>query len=259
MRVPGRQGGVVTEALADEEGGAATTDVGVEIRLLDTTADVQRLAQLFNQVWGTSTEVVGIELIRAIGHAGGYVAGAYAGDQLIGGSMGFLARHLDQPALHSHLTGILPGVRHTGLGRLMKRHQRAWAAARQLVWVTWTFDPLVRRNAWFNLGVLGAEVHEYLVDFYGPIDDSINAGDESDRLLVAWPVDDGPRPPRPSPETFTVPTPEDIVVLRRTSPAEAEAWRRRVRRELATPMENGAHIVEFTRAGDYVVAPGRAS
>ena len=46
----------------------------------------------------------------------------------------------------------------------------------------------MRRNAWFNIHVLGAEVHEYLVDFYGPIDDAINAGDESDRLLVAWAV-----------------------------------------------------------------------
>ena len=131
-----------------------------------------------------------MELIRAIGHAGGYVAAAYTGEQMIGGSLGFLARHLEEPALHSHITGILPGVRHTGLGRTMKRHQRAWAAERGLTWVTWTFDPLVRRNAWFNLGVLGAEVHEYLVDFYGPIADSINAGDESDRLLVAWAVHD---------------------------------------------------------------------
>ena len=207
----------MTEALADEEDGAGATDAGVEIRLLDSTADVRRLTQLFNQVWGTSTAVVGMELIRAIGHAGGYVAGAYAGEQMVGGSMGFLARHLDEPALHSHLTGILPGVRRTGLGRTMKLHQQAWAADRGLHWVTWTFDPLVRRNAWFNLGVLGAEVHEYLVDFYGPIDDSINAGDESDRLLVAWAVDARPGTPPPVEETFTVPTPEDIVVLRRTA------------------------------------------
>jgi predicted GNAT superfamily acetyltransferase len=122
--------------------------------------------------------------------------------------------------------------------------------------VTWTFDPLVRRNAWFNLGVLGAEVHEYLVDFYGPITDSINAGDESDRLLVAWAVHDRPAAAPPSVrETFTVPTPEDIVVLRRTSPLEAEEWRRRVRRELGEPLDAGATVVAFTRDGEYVVAP----
>ena len=56
--------------------------------------------------------------------------------------------------------------------------------------MTWTFDPLVRRNAHFNLAVLGATVDEYLVDFYGPLPDAVNAGDESDRLLVVWPVGD---------------------------------------------------------------------
>ena len=179
------------------------------------------MVTLFNQVWGTITPLVGVELLRAIQHAGGYVAAAYVDEQVVGGSFGFLGRHLDQPSLHSHITGILPGVRRTGLGRAMKLHQRAWAADHGLAWVTWTFDPLVRRNAWFNLDVLGAEVHEYLVDFYGPIDDAINAGDESDRLLVAWPTSTtgAHRPAADTPPgTVAVPTPEDIVVLRRTDP-----------------------------------------
>ena len=143
-----------------------------------------------------------------------------------------------------------PASARTGLGRAMKLHQRAWAADHGLAWVTWTFDPLVRRNAWFNLDVLGAQVHEYLVDFYGPIDDAINAGDESDRLLVAWPTR-RPVRPRPAdarrrpPGAVAVPTPEDIVVLRRTDPAAADgvappgarrarrpAGRRRPRRRL---------------------------
>jgi predicted GNAT superfamily acetyltransferase len=253
MRVPGGEGRRVTEAPIDHPSG----DPDIEIRLIDSPADIARVANVFNQVWGTRTPLVSVELLRAVGHAGGYVAAAHDGAQVVGGSMGFLARHLDQPALHSHLTGILPGVRHTGLGRAMKRHQRAWAAARDLAWVTWTFDPLVRRNAWFNLGVLGAEVHEYLVDFYGPIDDSINAGDESDRLLVAWAVDEqhAAAPTIHDQETFTVPTPDDIVVLRRTSPAAAEGWRRRVRRELGGPVAAGATVVGFTRAGEYVVRP----
>jgi len=248
----------MTEQSADH---GSELDADIEIRLLETTADIRRLVELFNQVWGTSTDVVGIELIRAIGHAGGYVAAAFVNDdQMVGGSVGFLGRHRDQPTLHSHLTGVLPGVRHTGLGRAIKLHQRAWAAERDLGWITWTFDPLVRANAWFNLGVLGAEVHEYLVDFYGPIDDSINAGDESDRLLVAWAVADAAGAERAQEqETFTVPTPDDIVVLRRTSPAEADGWRRRVRLELAGPLEAGGRVVGFTRDGDYLVVRGRRS
>ena len=177
---------------------------------------------LFGQVWGTTTAVVGAELIRAIGHAGGYVAAAYTDGHLVGGSLGFLGRHVGAPSLHSHVTGILPGVRRSGVGRAMKLHQRAWAAERDLQWITWTFDPLVRRNAWFNIAVLGVAVHEYLVDFYGPIGDSLNGDGDTDRLLVAWAVGDGgptEPPPVPTPGATLVPTPEDVVALRRTDPA----------------------------------------
>jgi predicted GNAT superfamily acetyltransferase len=238
----------------DSDGG------GVDIRTLDDPIELRRVITMFNQVWGTTTPLVAVELARAIEHAGGYVAAAYTGDHLVGGSIGFLGRHLGQPSLHSHVTGILPGVRHTGLGRAMKLHQRQWAAARGLSWVTWTFDPLVRRNAWFNIAVLGARIHEYLIDFYGPLDDAVNAGDESDRLLVAWAVDETLARPAPATDTDAssthVPTPEDIVVLRRTDPSAALAWRRRVRRELGEPLAAGSVVREFTDGGDYVLVPG---
>lgn len=228
----------------------------IEIRTLSAPGDLRQLVTLFKQVWGTVTPVVGVELLRAIEHAGGYTAAAFHGDQVIGGSLGFLARHEDAPALHSHVTGILPGVRHTGLGRAMKHHQRRWAADHGLEWVTWTFDPLVRRNAWFNIDVLRADVHDYLVDFYGPIDDAINLSDESDRLLVAWPTTGELRDPRAhaAEATVTVPTPEDIVVLRRTDPAAAADWRHRVRRGLGDRIAAGAKVVGFTRAGHYLLA-----
>jgi predicted GNAT superfamily acetyltransferase len=113
----------------------------------------------------------------------------------------------------------------------------------------------VRRNAWFNIEVLGAQVAEYLVNFYGPMTDSINAHDESDRLMVAWPTD--PEAPRPTPPagstTIEVDTPEDVVVLRRVDPAEALEWRRRVRKELGERLDAGATVTGFTRDGKYVL------
>ncbi len=229
-----------------------------EIRLLDDAIEIRRVLTLFDQVWGAASPMLGVELVRAIGHGGGYVAAAYIDEQIVGGSLGFLARHRGEDALHSHVTGLLPGVRHTGLGRGMKLHQRAWAAEHGLAWVTWTFDPLVRRNAWFNLDVLGAGVHEYLVDFYGPIDDAINARDESDRLLVAWPTTEPTSEPAAAaqqsvPGAVAVPTPEDIVVLRRTDPAAAQRWRRRLRDELGSRLAAGGRVVAFTRSGDYLV------
>jgi predicted GNAT superfamily acetyltransferase len=231
----------------------------VEIRVVESPADLRRLVALLNQVWGTMTPLIGIELLRAIGHTGGYVAAAFSENRMVGGSLGFLGRHGGELVLHSHITGILPGVRKTGLGRQMKLHQREWAAAQGLNTITWTFDPLVRRNAWFNIGVLGASVDAYLVDFYGQMSDSVNGRDPSDRLLVAWSTD-APLPPPDRkapvpPGTVAVPTPDDIIVLRRTDPAGASAWRLRLREELGAQLTNGGAVVGFTRDGDYLVRP----
>jgi predicted GNAT superfamily acetyltransferase len=230
---------------------------GIDIRVLTAPTELRQAVDVINQVWGSSTPLVGVEVLRAVAHAGGYVAAAFGGEQVVGASFGFLARHEGAPALHSHITGVLAGVRHTGVGRAMKQHQRAWAAAHGLAWVTWTFDPLVRRNAWFNLHGLRARVHRYLVDFYGPLDDAINLRDESDRLLVAWPaLGDLPAPAESrAPPLMDVPTPEDIVVLRRTDPEAARAWRFRVRGDLGAALEGGAQVVGFTRTGEYLVQP----
>jgi predicted GNAT superfamily acetyltransferase len=223
------------------------------IRAPDCVADLQGLASVFDEIWGTTCPVVRVELLRAVQHAGGYLSVADEDDRFVGGSFGFLGHHAGEPALHSHVTGVLPSVRRTGLGRALKLHQRAWAADRGLACIVWTFDPLVRRNAWFNLSVLGARVDEYLVDFYGPIDDDVNAGDETDRLLVVWPVRDTPEVEPPETST-AVPTPEDIVELRRADPAAAAAWRRRLRTELGDRLAAGGRVVGFSRGGEYLVA-----
>ncbi len=229
-----------------------------EIRTLETAPDMAAIVTILGQVWGTVTPIVNVELLRAIEHSGGYVAAVSESGHLVGASFGFLGRHAGQECLHSHVTGILPGVQHGGVGRAMKNHQREWAAARDIPWITWTFDPLVRRNAWFNIEVLGAHVAEYLVEFYGPMTDSINAQDESDRLLVAWPTDDdAPRPTPPGGSVMVeVPTPDDVVVLRRTQPGEALVWRRRVRTELGDRLAAGAVVTGFTRDGAYVLHAG---
>jgi predicted GNAT superfamily acetyltransferase len=240
--------------------GAQTVGAGVAIRLLDTPAEMAAIDILFQQVWGATQPVVQVDLLRAIAHVGGYVAGAYADDgPLIGASFGFLGRHAGELSLHSHVTGILPGVQHSGVGRAIKEHQRAWAASNEIAWITWTFDPLVRRNAWFNVEVLGAHVAEYVVDFYGQMHDAINGDAQSDRLVVAWPTGFGSArvPDPPSGERVEVATPDDIVALRRTDRTAAEGWRLRLRRELGEPLSAGAAVVGFTRGGKYVLAvPG---
>ena len=242
---------------------AANSLDNIEIRTLHTADEMIELGEVFQQVWGSVTQLVTIEILMAVAHSGGYVSAAYEsrgdGERMLGASVGILARHQGRPALHSHITGLLPGARHSGLGRAMKLHQRAWAERHDIEWIVWTFDPLVRRNAWFNIEVLGAEVHEYLPSFYGAMTDSINVGDESDRLLMAWRVAEpaGDTTRTESGTRTLVPTPEDIVTLRRTDPAEVSRWRTETRAALQGALERGDHIVGFTEAGEYVVESDR--
>ena len=77
-------------------------------------------------------------------------------------------------------------ARCAGVGFELKQHQRRWCLERGVKTIEWTTDPLVRRNAYFNLTKLGARASDYLVNFYGAMTDGLNAGEESDRLLISW-------------------------------------------------------------------------
>ena len=237
------------------------------IRTLDELGDMDELLRVADRIWGTEPGAfVSSSFLMALAHAGGYVAGAFFDGEMVGVSFGMLARHLHgdetQWCLHSHITGIEPGLQHTGLGRRLKRHQRDWSRERELSAVTWTFDPLVRRNAWFNLHVLGAVAVSYHVDFYGALGDDINGADDSDRLLAYWSVD-APRtlaadtsalvPIVPGDSDESVAIPHDIVELRRTEPARAHRWRRDIRTQLGPLLENG-HVVGITADAEYVVS-----
>jgi len=72
---------------------------------------------------------------------------------------------------------------------------RAQALEQGIDLVRWTFDPLVARNAYFNLHKLGAIADRFGRDFYGPMTDAINQGDRSDRFTVRWDLlrEPGPR------------------------------------------------------------------
>ena len=230
---------------------------GVVIRTLDQLDELRKIDSLFVSVWGPGIPALGVEILRALSHEGGYVAGAFRQGALVGASVGFLAQHGGRLSLHSHATGVSPRARGLNVGRALKLHQRDWAAERGVELVTWTFDPLVRRNAWFNIGRLGARPVDYLVDFYGPMSDAINAGDASDRLLMAWEV--APTPLSTAPvegEHHLIPTPEDIESLRSTDPIAARTWRLRLREELREPVAH-RRVVGFTREGDYVVVRDR--
>ena len=251
--------------------------------------DLRELAELFAAVWGRPGEPpISSDLLRALAHSGNYLAGTRSDGRLIGGIVGWLGGHPPHELhMHSHILGVVPGVEARGLGFALKQHQRRWCLERSVGAVEWTFDPLVRRNAYFNLTKLGAEAARYLVDFYGTMNDGINAGDESDRILIRWELASEKaaqaaegRPPEPAVDEGAarilvvganeapvekalegtpalMQVPDDIVALRRRAPELARAWRQAVRTALGDAMSAGYRITSVTRDGWYVLRSDR--
>ncbi|MFG1946855.1 GNAT family N-acetyltransferase [Nonomuraea sp. NPDC048826] len=250
----------------------------VAIRELHAIEEFEQVITLFDDIWHfePARRPVSAELMLALAHAGNYVCGAFDGDRLVGASVGFFGAGA---ALHSHITGVL---RSPGTGLALKLHQRRWALERGLDRITWTFDPLVRRNAHFNLAKLGARPEEYLPAFYGVMDDGLNQGDEGDRVLAVWRIgdprvaelaegrpvtvrvppdavvalaDEGgrPVPGRADAATVLVAVPADIERLRATDPGAAKAWRHAVRETLGDMLAEGRKITGFHDKSYYVV------
>jgi predicted GNAT superfamily acetyltransferase len=219
---------------------------------------MQQLQACTDLVWGPGTgNMVSADFLMALSHAGGYVSGAFtstdSGEIMVACSFGMLAQHRGDWCLHSHITGVSPTLQNSGLGTAMKNHQKQWALDAGLTAITWTFDPLVRRNAWFNIERLGANAVEFHINFYGPLNDEINGDDETDRLLARWNID-SPRARTTDSDAIFIETPEDIVQLRRTDPDAARAWRLKIRHELSKAFTTH-EVTGFTSEGSYTLTP----
>ncbi len=259
---------------------------GVEVRVVRSASEIRAVSELLAVVWGTSALASPgpRNVLSAIADTGGYVAGAWIADELVGASFGVTYLDVDGPALRSQVTGTVR-PRH-GIGEALKQHQRAWAQARGMRRITWTFDPLVRSNAHFNLDRLGARIVRFVPDFYGSLDDGLNGADETDRCVVSWELAAMacPAPPVTSGELLAdgshrvalaadadgapllgesawpallVATPADIVELRRSSPHLAVRWRHAVRDAFSAAFAAGLEADRITIDGAYRFArPG---
>lgn len=230
---------------------AAATPAGVQIRPLETVDEVFAASRVLAEVWGGDRSGMPPNLLRALAHSGNYAVGLFDGERMIGASVAFFAEP-GARSMHSHITGVLPGYQGRGLGRVLKQHQRAWAFAHDVGRITWTFDPLVARNAHFNIRVVGARITEYLVNHYGPMDDGVNRGDESDRLMVSWALADAAAPPAADAVAAAVAVPPDIARVRAQSPADAAAWRVRVREAFLGHLAAGLQAAGFDDERGYL-------
>src|SRR5574342_498719 len=161
------------------------------IKILETPEDMPAVEALQRAVWpGSETDVVPAHVFIAAIHNGGLLLGAFVEDQLIGFVFGFpgLETSPDGPrAKHcSHMMGILHGYRDSGIGSALKRAQWQMVRHQGLDHITWTYDPLLSRNAYLNITKLGAVCSIYRRSEYGEMRDGLNAGLPSDRFQVDW-------------------------------------------------------------------------
>ncbi len=170
----------------------AARAANVELRPLTALAELDDAVGVMVATWG-AFQLPPRELLIALAHSGNVPFGAYDGDRLIGFVLGWAGVDGDGLHVHSHMLAALPDRRHRGVGYALKLGQRAQALEQDIHVARWTFDPLVARNAWFNLGKLGAVADGFGRAFYGEMTDEINAGDRSDRLVVRWDLDPDPR------------------------------------------------------------------
>jgi len=226
---------------------------GIDIRAVETIDEAFAASAVLAEVWGGDRSGMPPNLLRALAQSGNYAFGLYDGARLVGASVAFFAAPAER-SMHSHITGVLPGLQSQGLGRILKQHQREWALAHDVGHITWTFDPLVARNAHFNLRVLGTRVTDYLVNHYGPMDDGVNRGDESDRIMVSWALAAPPAPTPPDERVVaSVSVPPDIEAVRRESIPDAAAWRLRVREALLGHLADGLVIGGFDDERGYLL------
>lgn len=267
--------------LADDAGrlaAEARARAGIRLEEVADSRGAERASAVLGRIWGTpGTSFIDPALLVALAHAGNFVAIAHVGDDAVGAAVGF-AGPPGRP-FHSHVVGLLPAAVGRGAGRAVKLTQRAWCLERGFAAMTWTFDPLVRRNARFNLRTLGAEAVEYIPDFYGHMVDAVNEGQHSDRMLVRWdltrepggvaaPADlrdahvavadagDGPTPygrPGPDAHTAVVALPADVAALRRDAPTAASAWRLETRSALVDLLGSGWRLDGVSDDGHYVL------
>jgi predicted GNAT superfamily acetyltransferase len=252
----------------------AAVDIAVEIRSLESMADFTSAADALRSIWAPAGGEPPLlpEVMRAIAFSGGYVAGAFADAELVGASVGFIGVRDGELHLHSHISGVRATWQGRHVGLALKSHQRDWALARGIGHIEWTFDPLVRRNAFFNLAKLGAAVVGYEPDFYGPMDDAFNAGDFTDRGVVLWSL---AKTPRTADENAPVilsaddkggplrgeadgPAlrawiPEDIVAVRQSNQDTARAWRLALRETFGAAIRRGYAATAMTRDGWYTL------
>jgi predicted GNAT superfamily acetyltransferase len=156
--------------------------VGYSCRELTVYTEFREAAALYARVFAYSANEYALNsnLLSALARNGGSAVGAFTPDGcLIGFAYGFAGCDANGATYHySQAAAVDPAHQGKGVGQALKLAQRRVALRWGQRTMRWTFDPLLARNAHFNLSSLGAVGIAFERDYY--------ARPDTDRLVVAW-------------------------------------------------------------------------
>ena len=238
----------------------------VEIRHIRTEDEFAACVDLQRDTWGWSfSDVVPVSMLQISVKMGGVCMGAFGpGGKLRGFVYGITGVRKGELAHWSHMLAVRPELRDQGMGRRLKLAQADALRALGVSAVYWTFDPLVARNAHFNINRLGVTIDEYVPDMYGRSDSELHQLG-TDRFIVRWSLEGemasgsgeeaGPGAADGADymdaETVEVLIPSDIEAVEARSVDEALAWRRTTRGTFTRLLGAGARVAGFFPDREY--------
>lgn len=255
---------------------ALSEGAGITIRPVETRAEYEACVELQSETWGRSfSDIVPVSMLGIAVKMGGICLGAFAsGGAMLGFVFGVTGPRDGELAHWSHMLAVRGEARNAGIGRHLKFAQREAVSEMGVETLYWTFDPLVARNAHFNLNRLGATVADFIPDMYGTSDSDLHRLG-TDRFVARWSLKGGAEGEAsplgglagtalpcmggpgcngtlpPGADLIEVPVPLDIDALVEGSFEEALAWRRSNGKALSRLFSEGYEIVGFTVGEDY--------
>ncbi len=162
----------------------------LRFRDLHTADEFRQVMDLEAQVWGFTdlNDMVTLPVFTITVKRGAILIGAYdERDRMVGFVYSIVGMKPGRQVLQwSHMLGVLPEYRNSGLGRALKLAQRDKALAQGYELIEWTYDPLQAMNAHLNFTKLGVVAEEYHRNVYGESTSVLHKGTPTDRLVAQW-------------------------------------------------------------------------
>jgi predicted GNAT superfamily acetyltransferase len=237
----------------------AGSQKSVNIQPLTNERQFREAVELQKTIWGfEDIELLPVRFFVVATKVGGQALGAFDEGRMIAFCMAIPGlKPGGKSYLHSHMLGVLPEYRDSGLGRRLKLRQREDAIAAGIELIEWTFDPLEIKNAYFNIERLGAVVRRYVRNQYGTTTSHLHGGLPTDRCTAEWYVNSE----RVRSVIAGEPLDRPPIVVRIEAPVGTAGDRKKVQSEMAEQFEaafdRGLTVVGVERTpegGAYLLA-----